>query len=126
MRDVYEQEDKLILITTDRHSSFDRIIAHIPHKGAILNLTSAFWFKETENIISNHLLEIPDPNVIVAKKAKPFLVEVVVRGYLTEPILLSGPTNKGRRDLAVCASRPRRTPLPKPLSHRQQKIMRRT
>lgn len=100
VRDIYEQEDRLILITTDRHSSFDRIIAHIPDKGAVLNLTSAFWFENTRSIIDNHMLEIPDPNVIVAKKAKPFLVEVVVRGYLTGVTDTSIWTNyqKGRRD----------------------------
>jgi phosphoribosylaminoimidazole-succinocarboxamide synthase len=100
VRDIYEQDDKLVLITTDRHSSFDRIIAHIPHKGAVLNLASAFWFRNTGNIIGNHLLEIPDPNVIVAKKAQPFLVEVVVRGYLTGVTNTSIWTNyqKGKRD----------------------------
>ncbi len=83
VRDIYEQPDRLILITTDRHSSFDRIIAYIPHKGAVLNLASAFWFKHTEDIIPNHLIEVPDPNAIVAKRAEPFKVEVVVRGFLT-------------------------------------------
>ena len=83
VRDIYGQEDHIILVTTDRHSSFDRIIAHIPDKGAVLNLTSAFWFRETEHIIGNHVIAVPDPNVTVAKRAKPFLVEVVVRGFLT-------------------------------------------
>lgn len=100
VRDIYAQSDKLILITTDRHSSFDRIIAYIPHKGAVLNLLSAFWFKNTTNIIPNHLLEVPDPNAIVAKRAKPFLVEVVVRGYLTgvtDTSIWTG-YQKGKRD----------------------------
>lgn len=100
VRDIYEQEDKIILVTTDRHSSFDRIIAHIPHKGAVLNLFSAFWFKETEHIVPNQVIAIPDPNVVVAKLAKPFLVEVVVRGYLTGVTDTSIWTNyqKGKRD----------------------------
>lgn len=100
VRDIYEQEDKIILVTTDRHSSFDRIIAHIPHKGAVLNLFSAFWFKETEHIIPNQVIAVPDPNVVVAKKAKPFLVEVVVRGFLTGVTDTSIWTNyqKGKRD----------------------------
>ena len=45
VRDVYEQPDRLILISTDRHSSFDRIIAHIPLKGQVLNQISAFWLQ---------------------------------------------------------------------------------
>jgi len=100
VRDIYEQEKQLILITTDRHSSFDRIIAHVPHKGAVLNLMSAFWFETTGDIIPNQLIEVPDPNVIIAKRAKPFLVEVVVRGYLTGVTDTSIWTNyqKGKRD----------------------------
>ena len=78
-RDIYAQKDRLIIVTTDRHSSFDRIIAHIPEKGAVLNLISEFWFGVTKNIVPNHLIEVPDPNVVIAKKAKPFLVDVVVR-----------------------------------------------
>ncbi len=83
VRDMYVQNDRLILVPTDRHSSFDRIIAHIPNKGAVLNLSSAFWFRKTEDIIGNHLIEIPDPNVTIAKRVKPLAVEAVVRGYLT-------------------------------------------
>lgn len=100
VRDIYEQEHQLLLVTTDRHSSFDRIIAHIPHKGAVLNLMSAFWFEMTKDIIPNQLIEVPDPNVIIAKRAKPFLVEVVVRGYLTGVTDTSIWTNyqKGKRD----------------------------
>lgn len=100
VRDIYEQENQLLLVTTDRHSSFDRIIAHIPHKGAVLNLISAFWFELTKDIIPNQLIEVPDPNVIVAKRAQPFLVEVVVRGYLTGVTDTSIWTNyqKGKRD----------------------------
>jgi len=99
VRDIYTQSDKIILVTTDRHSSFDRIIAHIPHKGAVLNLTSAWWFKNTEHIVGNQVIAVPDPNVVVAKRAQPFLVEVVVRGYLTGVTDTSIWTNyqKGKR-----------------------------
>jgi len=83
VRDIYFQPDKLILVATDRHSSFDRILAHIPHKGAVLNLSSAFWFQQTADIVPNHVLDVPDPNVTVAKRLKPLAVEAVVRGYLT-------------------------------------------
>jgi len=83
VRDIYERNGKLVLITTDRHSSFDRIIAHIPWKGQVLNQVSAWWFEKTRDIVPNHVLAIPDPNVTIAKKCAPLPVEAVVRGYLT-------------------------------------------
>jgi phosphoribosylaminoimidazole-succinocarboxamide synthase len=83
VRDIYLQPERLILVATDRHSSFDRIIAHIPDKGAVLNLASAYWFRQTADIVPNHVIAIPDPNVLVAKKLKTVPVEAVVRGYLT-------------------------------------------
>jgi phosphoribosylaminoimidazole-succinocarboxamide synthase len=83
VRDIYEHNDKLVLITTDRHSSFDRIIAHIPWKGQVLNQASAWWFEHTKDIVPNHVLAVPDPNVTVARKCTLLPVEAVVRGYLT-------------------------------------------
>lgn len=83
VRDIYIQPERLILITTDRHSSFDRIIAHIPHKGQVLNQISAWWFEQTKDIVPNQVVAIPDPNVTVAKKMKLIPVEAVMRGYLT-------------------------------------------
>jgi phosphoribosylaminoimidazole-succinocarboxamide synthase len=83
VRDIYDQGDRLVLITTDRHSSFDRIIAHIPWKGQVLNQVSAFWFEQTRDIVPNHVLAIPDPNVTIARKCKLVPIEAVVRGYLT-------------------------------------------
>lgn len=83
VRDIYDQGDKLILISTDRHSSFDRIIAHIPLKGQVLNQLSAWWFEQTKDIVRNQVIAVPDPNVTVAKKYKMVPVEAVIRGYLT-------------------------------------------
>jgi phosphoribosylaminoimidazole-succinocarboxamide synthase len=83
VRDIYDLGDKLVLVTTDRHSSFDRIIAHIPWKGQVLNQVSAWWFERTKDIVPNHVLAIPDPNVTVGRKCTPLPVEAVVRGYLT-------------------------------------------
>jgi phosphoribosylaminoimidazole-succinocarboxamide synthase len=83
VRDVYDLGDRLVLVTTDRHSSFDRIIAHIPWKGQVLNQVSAWWFERTRDIVPNHVLAIPDPNVTVGRKCTPLPVEAVVRGYLT-------------------------------------------
>ena len=83
VRDVYVGKDKITLISTDRHSSFDRIIAHIPFKGEVLNRTSLFWFEETRDIIPNHIISTPDPNVVAVKKCKVVPIEMVVRGYIT-------------------------------------------
>lgn len=83
VRDVYVSDDKIFLIATDRQSAFDRILASIPFKGQVLTQTSAFWFDQTKDIIDNHIIEIPDPNVVVCKKLTVFPVEVVVRGYIT-------------------------------------------
>ena len=83
VRDMYEQRDRLILITTDRHSSFDRIVAHIPHKGQVLNQVSLWWFEQTKDIVPHHVIASPDPNVTVGKKCTPVPIEAVMRGYLT-------------------------------------------
>ncbi|MDO8561779.1 MAG: phosphoribosylaminoimidazolesuccinocarboxamide synthase [bacterium] len=100
VRDVYEQKNRLILVTTDRHSSFDRIIAHIPWKGQVLNQISAWWFEQTKDIVGNHVLETPDPNVTVGKKCKNVPVEAVVRGYLTgvTDTAIWSRYSKGKRD----------------------------
>lgn len=75
--------DQRLLITTDRLSAFDRILACVPYKGQVLNQLSAWWFDQTNDIIPNHKISLPDPNALVAKEAKPLAVEVVVRGYIT-------------------------------------------
>lgn len=83
VRDTYDLGDKLILVTTDRQSAFDRLLASVPYKGQVLNLTSAWWFNNTESIVPNHLIAVPDPNVMIAKKCTVFPIEFVVRGYIT-------------------------------------------
>jgi len=83
VRDVYNQKDKVIMISTDRYSAFDRNLALIPCKGQVLTQTSKFWFKQTKDIVPNHVIDFPDPNVVVGKKCKVLPVEMVVRGYIT-------------------------------------------
>lgn len=83
VRDAYDLGDYLMLITTDRLSAFDRHLALIPYKGAVLNLTSAWWFEQTKNLVPNHLIAVPDPNVVIAKKCRVFPIEFVVRGYIS-------------------------------------------
>ncbi len=83
VRDQYDFGDKVALITTDRQSAFDRVLASIPFKGQVLNLTSAWWFDQTKDIIPNQVIDVPDPNVTLAKKCAVFPIEFVVRGYIT-------------------------------------------
>ncbi len=83
VRDSYDLGDRILLITTDRQSAFDRILASIPFKGQVLNLVSDFWCEATTDIVANHIVSIPDPNVTIAKKCSVIPVEFVVRGYLT-------------------------------------------
>ena len=75
VRDQYDLGKSLALITTDRQSAFDRVLAAIPFKGQVLNLASAWWFEETKHIIKNHVIDVADPNVIIAKKCKVFPIE---------------------------------------------------
>jgi len=83
VRDVYRQRDRVFLVATDRLSAFDRVLTTIPFKGEVLNRIAQFWFEKTKDVVANHVLDAPDPNVTVARATKPFPVEVVVRGYLT-------------------------------------------
>jgi len=84
VRDWYPLDNKRrLLITTDRLSAFDRILNAVPFKGQVLNQLSAWWFKYTEDIIENHIIELPDPNALIAREVRPLPVEVVVRGYIT-------------------------------------------
>ena len=120
VRDIYDLGDKLILITTDRHSSFDRHLADIPHKGQVLNQVSAWWFEKTKDIVPNHVLAVPDPNVTVAKKYKTVPVEAVMRGYLTgvTDTAIWTRYQKGQRkygDILLPDGLQKNTKLPQPL-----------
>lgn len=83
VRDIYDSGDYLVLVTTDRQSAFDRILASIPFKGQVLNETSLWWFNRTRHMIPNAVLSVPDKNVTIAKKCSVFPVEFVVRGFVT-------------------------------------------
>ncbi len=72
-----------LLISTDRISAFDRVLGLIPHRGQVLNQLSAWWFQQTEDIVPNHMLDVPDPNAMLVREAEALPVEVVVRGYIT-------------------------------------------
>ncbi|XP_028071992.1 phosphoribosylaminoimidazole-succinocarboxamide synthase, chloroplastic-like [Camellia sinensis] len=83
VRDIYDGGDYLVLVTTDRQSAFDRVLASIPFKGQVLNETSLWWFNQTQHIAPNAVVSAPDKNVTIAKKCSVFPVEFVVRGYVT-------------------------------------------
>lgn len=83
VRDSYSLDEAMVFVTTDRQSAFDRVLASIPFKGQVLNLTSAWWFEKTAHIIPNHLISVPDPNVTIGKRCSVFPIEFVVRGYIT-------------------------------------------
>lgn len=83
VRDTYRQDDRLVLVTTDRISAFDHVLRQtIPFKGQVLNQTAAFFFELTSDVAANHVLAVPDPNVTVGVLCEPIPVEFVVRGYL--------------------------------------------
>ncbi|PIA53420.1 hypothetical protein AQUCO_00900179v1 [Aquilegia coerulea] len=83
VRDIYDAGNYLVLVTTDRQSAFDRVLASIPFKGQVLNETSLWWFDKTSHIVPNAVVSRPDRNVTIAKKCSVFPVEFVVRGFVT-------------------------------------------
>ena len=76
-------DDQRLFVTTDRLSAFDRVIAAVPFKGQVLNQLVGVVVRRTADIVANHLVDVPDPNVSIARAAQPLPVEVVVRGYIT-------------------------------------------
>ena len=117
VRDVYSGNKNIFLISTDRQSAFDRILARIPFKGQVLTQTSSFWFDQTKDIIPNHVISVPDPNVVVCKKLKVFPVEVVVRGYITGVTSTSAWTAYSKGERSFCGNI-----LPEGLKKNQQFI----
>jgi len=84
VRDNYDLPDgRRIIIATDRLSAFDRIITAIPFKGQVLTQIARFWFDATREVCPNHVIEYPDPNVLVCCRLAIMPVEIVVRDYLT-------------------------------------------
>ncbi|MEJ5226444.1 phosphoribosylaminoimidazolesuccinocarboxamide synthase [Thermodesulfovibrio sp.] len=99
VRDIYEIEDYLLIIATDRVSAFDVVLPNgIPGKGRVLTQISLFWFNQVKDLVENHIVtanvdEFPEPlrkyreilegRSMLVKKAKPLPVECIVRGYIT-------------------------------------------
>ncbi len=84
VRDCYTTDDgRRIIVVSDRISAFDRNLGVLPLKGQILNRIAAWWFEQTKDLVPNHVIETPDPNVLIAKECTPLPVEMVMRSYLT-------------------------------------------
>lgn len=83
VRDCYDLPDGTrLLISSDRISAFDQILAVIPWKGQVLTQLARYWFDHTADIAPNHVLGYPDPNTVHCKRVTILPVEIVVRGYL--------------------------------------------
>lgn len=72
-----------VIVVTDRLSAFDAVVGTIPFKGQVLNQLAQFWFEQTADLAPNHMLRVPDPNVMIARECEPLPVELVMRAYLT-------------------------------------------
>jgi phosphoribosylaminoimidazole-succinocarboxamide synthase len=84
VRDNYTTADgRRVIIATDRISAFDRVLGTLPLKGQVLGFAAAWWFEKTRHVAPNHVLSVPDPNVLVARECQLVPVEMVVRAYLT-------------------------------------------
>ena len=83
VRDCYVRDGRRTLVATDRISAFDVVLGTIPFKGQVLNQMAAFWFEATANIAPNHVINVPDPTVTVARECETLPVEFVMRAFLT-------------------------------------------
>ncbi len=115
VRDNYTQGNRRILITSDRLSAFDRVIALIPFKGQVLNAMTKFWFEETKDICPSYIESYPDPNVIVGVQCEPLMVEMIIRGYITGSTTTSAWYNYEQGVRNFCGN-----PLPEGLKKNQK------
>lgn len=105
VRDSYKQGDRRIIVTTDRISAFDHVLGTVPFKGQVLNQTAAFWFDKTADIVPNHVIDVPDPNVMVVHECEQLPLEFVVRGYITGVTKTSAWYNYERGVRDFCGNR---------------------
>jgi len=106
VRDNYSPGDgRRIIVVTDRISAFDRVLGTLPFKGQLLNGVAAWWFRETASIAPSHLLEVPDPNVMIGIECTPLPVEMVVRAYLTGVTSTSIWTHYAKGERTFCGHR---------------------
>jgi phosphoribosylaminoimidazole-succinocarboxamide synthase len=121
VRDNYTTRDgRRFIVVTDRISAFDRVLGTLPFKGQVLNSLAAFWFEQTKDIVPNHMLGMPDPNVMECVECEPLKVEMIVRAYLTGVSSTSILTAYRKGERVFCGNKlpdglEEHGPLPKPI-----------
>jgi phosphoribosylaminoimidazole-succinocarboxamide synthase len=105
VRDNYTRDGERFIVVTDRISAFDRVLGTIPFKGQVLNRLAAWWFEKTKSIVPNHVIGVPDPNVLRCVECEPILVEMVVRAYATGTTSTSLWTNYEKGVRVFCGHR---------------------
>jgi len=121
VRDNYSTRDgRRYIVVTDRISAFDRVLGTVPFKGQVLNGMAAWWFQKTKDLAPNHVLGVPDPNVLECVECTPILVEMVVRAYATGTTSTSLWTNYERGVRNFCGHAlpdglKKHQPLPHPI-----------
>lgn len=120
VRELFASGPCLVLATTDRISAFDRVLGGIPFRGQVLNQLTAFWAEILTDIAPTAVIDVPDPNVMVARRLEPVRVEVVVRGYITGVTQTSLWTRYARGERILYGHRlpdglQKDDPLPEPL-----------
>lgn len=84
VRDCYVTDDnRRIIIVSDRLSAFDVVIGTLPFKGQVLNQIAEYWFEQCKDVAPSHVLSVPDPNVMIGRECRPLAAEFVMRSYLT-------------------------------------------
>ena len=117
VRDNFSKGDHIVMVTSDRLSAFDKVLTTVPFKGELLNRLTTFWFEKTQDLADNHLLDVPDPSVLVVRRLRPLPVEVVVRGRLTGSLWRDVKAGKGAAaygialDPAMKKDQPFETPI---------------
>lgn len=83
VRDMWTLGDRRVIVTTDRQSAFDVVLGTVPYKGQVLTRLTKWWFDQTADIVPNHVISMPDPNVLIVKNARVWPIEMIIRGYIT-------------------------------------------
>lgn len=105
VRDSFCKGGRRAMVVSDRLSAFDRVLCDVPFKGQVLNQIAAFWFDETRDIVANHLISVPDPNIMLVHECEQLPLEFVVRGYITGVTRTSAWYNYERGVRDFCGNR---------------------